>query len=169
MLYTGTPHIFGLATAVIACVSIQMSAKNTDWTLHTQTRHYTHLLFCEVTHHRQERFVLFDRCRRSSLCVLTKDSQCPSCFAKRTSRSSSASYKTEYSVSVMRPVVLPENRCFTMTSAVMELDTLEVDQIMSRYVLVFEYSFSRSPCPPDPCSQNLTPGPVCLCISPKEQ
>ena len=80
----------------------QKSCSHTDWTLHTQTRHYTHLLFCEVTHHRQERFVLFDRCRRSSLCVLTKDSQCPSCFAKRTSRSSVTSYKTEYSVRVTR-------------------------------------------------------------------
>jgi hypothetical protein len=32
-----------------------------------------------------------------------------------------------------------------MESAVMEVETLEVEQIMSRYVLAFECSFSRLP------------------------
>ena len=124
----------------------------------------SHFLVCVDTHHHQARFVLFDRCRTLSLCVCTNDSQCLSSFTNWTSRSSAASCKAEYSVSVISPVVLPEKRCLKMESAVMDAETLELEQIMSRYVLVFECSLARSPCPPEACSQNLTPRPPCLSV-----
>ena len=133
----------------------------------SSTQHMSHFLMCVDTHHHQSRFLLFDRCRTLSLCVCTNDSQFLSCFTNWTSRSSAASYNAEYSVSVISPVVLPEKRCFRMESDVMDSETLELEQIMSRYVLAFECSLAGSPCPPEPCSQNLTPRPPCLCMSAK--
>jgi hypothetical protein len=99
----------------------------------------SHFLVCVDTHHHQARFVLFDRCRTLSLCVCTNDSQCLSSFTNWTSRSSAASYKAEYSVSVISPVVLPEKRCLKMESAVMDADIPKVGIFTVSSVTKFKY------------------------------